>query len=109
MFKNNKKEGFGIKTWANGSRYEGYWQNDKMHGEGTFKWDKGDIYQGSYKNGLREGKGTKSWASGTEYTVGLADLGRLEEGRARRTGHADLLRWKGLHRSLRGRQKARLR
>jgi hypothetical protein len=71
MFKNNKKEGFGIKTWANGSRYEGYWHNDKMHGEGTFKWDKGDVYQGGYKNGMRDGKGTKTWASGTEYTVWL--------------------------------------
>lgn len=69
MFKNNKKEGFGVKQWANGSRYEGNWQNDKMHGQGNFKWDKGDLYEGSYKNGLREGHGTKVWASGTQYTV----------------------------------------
>lgn len=91
MFKNNKKEGFGVKTWSNGSKYEGQWFNDKMHGEGTFTWEKGDVYQGQYKNGLREGKGTKSWASGTEYTVGAAHLGRLEERRERRQGHADLL------------------
>ena len=90
MFKNNKKEGFGIKKWVTGSSYEGYWKQDKMHGEGTFKWGPGDVYQGEYKNGLRDGRGTKIWASGTEYTVGLSHSGRLEERPTRRKRNTHL-------------------
>ena len=97
MFKNNKKEGYGVKKWANGSVYEGYWHNDKMHGEGTFTWPQGDVYQGNYNHGIREGKGTKTWASGTEYTVSNPlTIGRVEERPKTWSRYPHLLRRKSL-------------
>ena len=50
----NKKEGKGIFTWANGDSYCGQWENDEYHGKGILKkdgiikdgyWDKGDFIE----------------------------------------------------------------
>lgn len=35
-FFDDKVEGYAVKTWSNGSRYEGDWRNGKEDGKGSF-------------------------------------------------------------------------
>jgi|TARA_B100001964_G_scaffold48863_1_gene54819 hypothetical protein len=35
-FKNDKYNGQGIYTWADGKKYVGEWKNDKTYGQGTW-------------------------------------------------------------------------
>ena len=44
-WKNDKREGFGIKVDAEG-RYEGEWKNDQKEGKGNFIFRNGDKFQG---------------------------------------------------------------
>ena len=50
------QDGYGIETWADGSRYEGYYKAGKKHGNGNFT--KGPIHNFS---------GTYTWADGSKY------------------------------------------
>ena len=36
MFGEYRKHGFGVFTWKDGKRYEGYWDDGKQHGQGCF-------------------------------------------------------------------------
>ena len=40
------RHGYGVQTWTDGKRYEGYWLDDKMDGWGRMKYSDGDIYEG---------------------------------------------------------------
>jgi hypothetical protein len=37
-WENDKANGYGVYTHANGSRYEGEWVDDKQHGRGKETW-----------------------------------------------------------------------
>ena len=39
----NKKNGKGIKTSRDGSKYEGYWKEDKANGRGRLTHANGDV------------------------------------------------------------------
>lgn len=45
------REGYGVYTWANGSRYEGQWQDNDINGRGTMYYPDGDRYEGEWKTG----------------------------------------------------------
>lgn len=49
--------GFGIMTWVDGRRYEGFFLNNKFDQEGKFTFRDGKIYEGGFKNGKKEGNG----------------------------------------------------
>ena len=79
-FKDGKKHGYGVKTWASGEQYIGQFENDAKNGYGIYKWaPKGlaypgdpkagarDIYIGQFVNDQRDGNGTYEWASGDVY------------------------------------------
>ena len=53
-YKNDKKHGQGIYTWADGRKYDGQWQNGKQHGHGKYISKEGKQRQGIWKNGKRE-------------------------------------------------------
>ena len=42
--------GYGLMTWADGRRYEGYWVNSKCTGLGTLTHKDGRRYEGQYVN-----------------------------------------------------------
>jgi hypothetical protein len=42
----SKRQGKGIMIYANGRRYEGYWENDIRHGRGYERHANGNIYIG---------------------------------------------------------------
>jgi len=94
-WKDNMKEGYGIKLYDNKDKYEGYWKNDMRHGKGTYwvcigknKYRKlftgdwfennkdgqgiyfykdGSCYDGTWKNSKRDGKGLMIYANGDIY------------------------------------------
>ena len=94
-WKDNKKSGFGVATFANGRKYEGQWLKGKMHGVGTmwvkkgartFRkryqgdfannkfhgvgkmfYDSGDKYEGNFENHRRHGRGVCEYANGDVY------------------------------------------
>ena len=43
---NNKKHGWGIQHWPDGSRYEGNWKDDVACGFGKLYHADGDFYEG---------------------------------------------------------------
>ena len=59
--------GFGVKTWPDGKKYQGYWLKGKMHGKGELIISEGDSYTGEFSNGLPWGLGIRKWANGDYY------------------------------------------
>lgn len=71
-FKEGYKNGHGVKTWANGDRYEGQFVNDLKEGQGLYVWGpesawSGDRYRGEFKADQREGQGIYEFANGDRY------------------------------------------
>lgn len=86
----DRQEGKGIKTWAdgvkyegsfsrgfrrgqgklsfpNGAKYEGQWLDDLPHGHGIYIASDGSAYNGDWIGGRREGKGIQIYASQAKY------------------------------------------
>ena len=65
-----KRNGLGIRVWANGSRYEGNWEDDKMSGDGNYTGVTGCRYIGTFWNGSKHGKGMEEFGNvlGIKYT-----------------------------------------
>ena len=42
----NRKEGYGIQVWPDGSKFEGFWKQDQAVGYGRFILADGDVYIG---------------------------------------------------------------
>ena len=63
-YQNNKMEGYGIFTMANGDRYEGEFQKDYFNGRGVYYFSDGIKYEGKFKNNKKEGRGKLSFNNG---------------------------------------------
>ena len=50
---NGKRNGYGVRVFVSGARYEGTWLDDCMHGEGYIKTDTGGKFEGQFFNNLR--------------------------------------------------------
>eukprot|EP00984_Skeletonema_dohrnii_P026186 scaffold15496_cov81-Skeletonema_dohrnii-CCMP3373.AAC.2 len=46
-----------LKTYADGSVYEGDWKDDKMHGEGKMTYANGVVYDGHWRDDKKHGEG----------------------------------------------------
>ncbi|OQB14824.1 MAG: hypothetical protein BWY15_00979 [Firmicutes bacterium ADurb.Bin193] len=58
--------GYGIITYEDGGRYEGYWQYDMRHGEGKIYWPNGNLaYEGVFENDGMNGWGKEYRENGT--------------------------------------------
>ena len=71
-WKENKKDGYGIKIYSNKDKYEGYWSKDLRNGKGTYwlcigknKYRK--LYTGDWKNNKKEGHGIYFYKDGSCY------------------------------------------
>jgi hypothetical protein len=69
-WKNNKKEGYGIKIYDSKDKYEGYWKNDMRHGKGTYwvcigknKYRK--LYTGDWHENKKDGHGIFFYTDGS--------------------------------------------
>jgi len=43
--------GYGVFTWADGRKFEGYYNADKKEGPGVFYWANGTKVQGTWLKG----------------------------------------------------------
>jgi hypothetical protein len=50
---NDKREGQGNFTWADGRQYIGEWKNGKQHGMGTYITKEGGRRNGEWQNGKK--------------------------------------------------------
>jgi hypothetical protein len=70
-FQNGLKHGKGKWKSGNGpgpvAQYEGDYENDKKNGYGVFTWASGNIYRGQYKEDERHGEGEMCWTDGSRY------------------------------------------
>jgi len=48
--------GYGLMTWADGRRYEGYWVNSKCTGFGILAHKDGRKYEGEYVSDKMQGQ-----------------------------------------------------
>ena len=74
------KNGYGIFSWANGERYEGYFKDGQANGQGTREYVHGDKYVGEYKDGKKNGYGTYFWAKGDKFVGEYKDGKRNGQG-----------------------------
>lgn len=60
--------GEGTLVWPDGARYTGVFQQGRRTGYGVFSWPSGNRFEGEFLDGKRHGRGTFTWASGARYT-----------------------------------------
>lgn len=60
-FKDGIRHGRGIMTWKDGAKYDGEWKDGMRHGKGIMTWKTGEKYEGEFKNDERTGYGTYTW------------------------------------------------
>lgn len=46
---NDLQSGYGVEIWADGSKYEGFYENGKKDGQGKYEWPDGSRYNGQWK------------------------------------------------------------
>ena len=66
-FVDDKMDGKGKMSWANGDVYEGEFKQDMKHGMGRIRYKLGDFYEGQFFEGKMDGTGTYIWENGMKY------------------------------------------
>jgi Tetratricopeptide repeat/MORN repeat len=61
----------GVRSYANGDKYEGAFLNGKIHGKGIYSYANGDKYEGVFANGKFTSKGTFTCSNGNRFTGNL--------------------------------------
>ena len=61
----DKRSGTGIQWFASGDRYEGEWLDDKKHGYGVLTYSNGETYKGDFHHDQRHGTGKASYNDGS--------------------------------------------
>ena len=81
-WKTDKRNGQGTLTFANGNTYTGEFKEDKFNGHGTLRWVDGATYTGEFKDGKYNGHGTSKYPDGHTYTGAFTDNSRNGQGTA---------------------------
>jgi len=63
-WENEKRNGLGTYTWADGQKYIGYWKNDVRHGHGKLYFKNGEYLSGVWTHGKLNGEVIKSDKNG---------------------------------------------
>ena len=61
------KHGFGVQTWPDGARYEGFWKYNKACGRGKFWHVDGDVFEGEWLDDKANGYGVYVHMNGARY------------------------------------------
>lgn len=64
---NNRMNGYGKLTYANGDTYQGQFKKGTFDGQGTYQSQKGWSYTGEFHKGQAHGKGVLTTHSGETY------------------------------------------
>ncbi len=60
-------DGYGVKVFPDGRRYEGDFREGAFEGQGTMTFPSGAVYTGRFRNGKRHGLGAMTFANGFRY------------------------------------------
>jgi len=60
---NGKKNGKGVFSWWDGSKYEGGFKDNNLEGYGHYFWEN-RHYKGDWVNNKMEGRGVFTWDDG---------------------------------------------
>ncbi|KAJ0431440.1 putative 1-phosphatidylinositol-4-phosphate 5-kinase [Helianthus annuus] len=63
-----KYDGYGVETWAKGSRYRGQYRQGLRHGYGVYRFYTGDTYAGEWFKGQCHGCGVHTCEDGSKYS-----------------------------------------
>jgi hypothetical protein len=63
----NCRNGYGILTYNDGSKYSGYFKHGKPNGQGTWTSPNGNIFLGNFANNVITGKGTWVYPNGSKF------------------------------------------
>jgi len=80
-YADGKKQGNGVMTYPDGSKYTGQWSADRRHGFGTYVFSNGDRYCGSWVQGVRSGEGTYCYKESQTQLSGTFLDGQCVDGR----------------------------
>ncbi len=69
----NCENGYGSRTWQDGSEYTGEWKDGMPYGHGTFSSPEGVKYTGELRNGIPHGQGMLLSPSGVKYIGALSN------------------------------------
>ena len=64
---NEKRNGKGIYRYANNDCFVGDWKDDRFHGRGYYIFLNGERYEGDLTEGLKQGKGSYFYSNGNSY------------------------------------------
>jgi len=85
QWNNDKKDGFGIQTNPDNTKYEGEWVNNQYHGRGTLWIKKGKTfvrqYVGDWVKGHMEGQGIYYYSNGEIFRGGWLKGKRFGNGK----------------------------
>lgn len=62
-----EEEGYGVKSFNNGTLYAGEWKAGKASGKGWFFHADGDVYKGDWADDKAHGRGMYRHANGASY------------------------------------------
>ncbi|XP_061680615.1 ankyrin repeat and MYND domain-containing protein 1-like isoform X3 [Syngnathoides biaculeatus] len=63
----DRRQGFGVQEFRDGSQYEGGFVNGLKHGKGKYTWKSGEFYEGSFFKDYRHGDGMYCWPTGDKF------------------------------------------
>ncbi len=69
----NCENGYGVKVWNNGARYEGNFKSGLMEGKGKCYFGTGDSWDGDWKADKMNGKGTYVYHDFSKYVGEMKD------------------------------------
>jgi len=58
-----KRNGFGVRVWVSGDKYEGDWSNDTMEGKCIIRKASGGKFEGCHRHGKKCGYGVETWGN----------------------------------------------
>jgi len=74
---NDRRHGFGVQYWRDGSRYVGAWGNGTKAGTGVYHYADGDRNEGEWANGELNGYGVRWDGQGRLLEQGIYSANRL--------------------------------
>ncbi|KAM9796907.1 ankyrin repeat and MYND domain-containing protein 1-like isoform 2-T2 [Syngnathus typhle] len=66
-FCEERRQGFGVQHFLDGSKYEGEFVDGLRQGQGKYTWRSGEFYEGSFYKDYRHGDGKYCWPTGSKF------------------------------------------
>ncbi len=93
--KDDKYDGSGKCSWANGDIYVGEWKDGFITGKGKYSWGNGEVYEGGWEANIRNGKGKMTYLDGKIYEGDFKNNERSGNGKCIYSKHTEFRQYEG--------------